>query len=108
MNTPKNYHAQALAQLGRGIKKTMTAAAIAQRKAAARGTSALTPCDRLEAFRQALAELVLFHDVELSCEPMTPISVVCADAPMAGHFDFPSNATSYEIAKAEIVTRLTV
>ena len=45
-NTPKNHHAQALAQLGRGIKKTMTAAAIAQRKAAAKQPRKKKPCTR--------------------------------------------------------------
>jgi hypothetical protein len=35
-DTPKNEHAAALARLGRGIKKTMSAAAIRQRKKAAK------------------------------------------------------------------------
>jgi hypothetical protein len=33
---PKNPHAQALARLGRNVKKTMSAAAIAQRQKAAK------------------------------------------------------------------------
>jgi len=35
-NTTKNPHAQALAMLGRGIKKTMSAKAIKQRQKAAK------------------------------------------------------------------------
>jgi len=35
-NAPKNPNAQALARLGAGIKKTMSAAAIAQRQKAAK------------------------------------------------------------------------
>jgi len=35
-NTNKNPHAQALARLGRNVKKTMSAAAIAQRQRAAK------------------------------------------------------------------------
>ena len=35
-NTTKNPHAQALARLGAGIKKTMSAAAITQRQRAAK------------------------------------------------------------------------
>lgn len=35
-DAPKNEHAAALARLGRGVPKTMSAAAIAQRKKAAK------------------------------------------------------------------------
>jgi hypothetical protein len=66
-----------------------------------------TPEERLNGFRRELAVIVSTYNVELSCEPMTAISVVCADKPMAGHFEFPSNANPYEIAKSEVIIRLT-
>jgi len=43
-NTTKNPHAQALGRMGAGIKKTLSAAALAQRKKAAKQPRKKKPC----------------------------------------------------------------